>query len=88
MRYIIFWTLITLVPTVCPDYGRKDDLGRVINPGISCAVMHFRTEKESLSKVFYNRDSASAFYKVVINESKKEQFFQQNSIELIRIDSL
>lgn len=80
--------MVTLVPTVCPDYGRKDDLGRVINPGISCAVMHFRTEKESLSKTFNNRDSANSFYKYVIEESKHEDIFGAKGVECVRIDSL
>ena len=88
MKYIIFWTLVYMVPDVCPDYGRKDELGRVINPGIMCAVAHMKQEKQSLSKVIYDRDSANSFYKMVVEESKVKDFFGNNGVQSVRIDSL
>lgn len=79
IKYIITWALIKWVSVPCPDAAfTVDEFGRTIllRPYM-CAVSHSERQVERRAVVFYNRDSAMAFYGLAISEK----------IDSVKIDS-
>jgi hypothetical protein len=68
-KYIVYWTLVKLVPTSCPALPVQDEFGREsFNYGGSCAVAHYKTEYWENQRVFMDRDSAFALYHRALKE--------------------
>lgn len=87
-NYIIYWVLVSLQSAPCPDAGKRNEFGMLPNPYMSCAVMHYRTDKVSYSKEFKNRDSAQAFYSRLKAYKPSGFSFSEDKIERLSIDSL
>lgn len=88
-KYIITWVLTFLVYDPCPSAGQKDEFGRLVNGGWSCAVFHAHTEYKQQSQTFNDRDSAFSFYGRALNSQRKEfMWYGSNGIDSVRIDSV
>lgn len=71
IKYIITWVLVKIIPTACPDAGKADKFGRVQSSYNTCAVFHAERKTEKQKRIFYNSDSAKAFYQELMEEGKK-----------------
>ena len=85
IKYIVTWLLLKTIPIACPDSQIADKSGRVQLSNVSCAVYHFRIEKEKLRKEFYSKDSATAFYNELLVESRKSIGIISGGIDSVEI---
>lgn len=89
-KYIVLWTITTMVPGPCPDQDTTDKFGRK-SFGTTCAVLHVKYEVDSISKSFNDSDSAIKFLNEIKaeRESEKERWpFHNTSINNIKLDSI
>ena len=85
IKYIVYWILVTVVPTECPDSG-PDEFGRTSM--ISCAVFHTRLDSVQHAKSFDNRVEAVAFYNKALKASNPSIGYQLGgSITSVKMDS-
>lgn len=87
MKYIVYWVLVSIVPTVCPNAGIADEFGRMLNSGTICSVNHVEVVKEDHSKVFHNRDSAFQFYQRA-KVKPPYSFYDVPEITNVKLDSI
>ncbi len=90
IKYIVFWCIVNIIPTGCPDAGVSvDEFDRIGNSMISCNVFHSKKVVEcGYTKTFTDRDSAVAFYNRALLESEGVMSWQNPGIEQVRIDSV
>lgn len=96
-KYIITWCVVNMVTDRCPDANKVDEFGRGGSVMSVCAVHHFHYEYDcGHAKVFYNADSAKAFYKRA-KELEPEKYkvdtiyfqnFYNGSLKDVEIDSV
>lgn len=90
MQYIVKWLIITIVSIPCPDYGKTDKFGRVINPNVSCLVMHVKLDTAYHSQVFLSRLVATEFYSELVQERDRQGvsiFAEELGISDVKLDS-
>lgn len=75
MNTVVFWLLITSYCGPCPEALIKDEFGRYINAGRSCAVCHMVSDTLKMSRGFERLDSAKAFYARLKVKEKESKFF-------------
>jgi hypothetical protein len=61
--YTVKWTLVEVLPAPCPDKQKENEYGITNNYGISCAVLHLRTETTEKQKEFNTEKEADEFIK-------------------------
>jgi len=71
--YIVTYLIVQMVMTGCPDANKPDKFGIIKSSNISCAAMHWRTEKEKVEKEFDNEADALLFFNEAKDYNKKEQ---------------
>lgn len=91
-KFIVTWMVVTIVPDSCPDAGKVDQFGRVVNRGYSCAVFHAKTVFNPQKKEFGNRDSAFAFYRDALKHQPDSNsiitMWSDNNLADVKIDSV
>jgi hypothetical protein len=61
--FLVTWTVVSIVPTPCPDKPKANEYGLGGNSMSSCAVFHFKEERQEMSKEFETEKEADEFIK-------------------------
>ena len=82
-KYIITWMLISWVNVPCSQSGIDiDEFGRTTNNNIqTCTAIHMKKVEQEKSKLFFNRDSAFAFFNRLKLASEKQEEYSNNHYE-------
>lgn len=95
-KYLVTYILTSWHSVECPDYKpTTDEFGRTTWPMTHCLVNHMGCDKDTVTKVFVNRDSALVFYSHAIDQAKVEEsntgfggLFSKPVLSDIKIDSV
>lgn len=84
-EYLVYWFLIVNSTVSCPDQEPYDELGRPQNA--TCLVAHYTSRRDSLTRVFKDKQDAVAFYEMALQEVDTLSIADDRIIE-VQLDSI
>ena len=78
--YVITWCVSSVVTIPCTHMNKPNEFGVTYGLNTACTVLHRTVTTDcNHTKTFYDRDSATSFYKSAL---------QQRDLLIIKIDSI
>jgi len=71
MKYILYWVLIQVQPTSCPEGPKPDEFGKMPTIYSSCAVAHFEQKRIKMSKKYNNELELNDAYARALKREKE-----------------